>query len=151
MRGLSIWAAEAGRVTRYLADRLPSGNVIGTDCSRSMIDAAYPLKTNNLRFRLMDIDADDFHHAFDLTFSNAALHWLYNHERLLARCYNSLRENGAIRFAFAASGNSSTFQEVIRQVIASDKYGRFFEKDWHWPWFTPSADQYPGLAATGWI
>ena len=49
-----------------------------------MIAAARPKARENLRFVQMDINHLSFSAVFDVIFSNAALHWVKNHERLYA-------------------------------------------------------------------
>ncbi|MHB1329480.1 MAG: class I SAM-dependent methyltransferase [Gemmatimonadales bacterium] len=134
-----------GIVTGHLADRVPGGYVLGIDNSQSLIDAATPLVKPNLRFRLMNIEAMAFRAAFDVIFSNATLHWIHDHARLLNACYAALRPNGVIHFGFAAHGNCATFEAVVKRIIERRQYREFFDRSWTWPWFTPTANQYESL------
>jgi trans-aconitate 2-methyltransferase len=72
----------AGNVTRLLVERWPRAMVTGVDDSPEMLAraaAALPSVTW-VRQSLADFRPD---HAVDVLFSNAALHWLPDHERLL--------------------------------------------------------------------
>jgi trans-aconitate methyltransferase len=133
-----------GTITSRLAARVPQGSVLGIDASSGMIAAARPLEKQNLRFALQDIDSMDFEGEFDLVFSNAALHWLHDHRRLLTACRRALREKGRIRFSFAAAGNCPGYIRVIRQIMAEPQYCRYFE-DFKWPWYMPDAGEYENL------
>ena len=91
--------------TALIAELLPNGEVVGIDASKGMIDAAKPKEKDNLRFILMDIDAIEFENEFDVIYSNAALHWVKDHHRLLKNVHKALRIGGRLRFNFAGDGN----------------------------------------------
>jgi len=131
-----------GGITAQLAEFVPDGLVIGIDASQSMIESAQKSqKGENMRFDLMDINTIDFKGEFDVVFSNATLHWVKDHKRLLANVYKSLKAEGILRFNFAADGNCSNLNKVIRQVMAEKKYAEYFG-DFEWPWYMPSVDEY---------
>ncbi|MHC4124094.1 MAG: class I SAM-dependent methyltransferase [Planctomycetota bacterium] len=131
-----------GGVTAQLAELLPDGLVIGIDASQSMIDSAQKdHKAKNLSFDLMDINKINFESEFDVVFSNATLHWVKDHNKLLANVYKSLKADGILRFNFAADGNCSHFFRVIKQVMAQKEYADYFN-DFDWPWYMPAVDEY---------
>lgn len=131
-----------GGITAQLAELVPDGLVIGIDASQGMIDSArQTYKAENLKFDLMDINALDFEDEFDVVFSNATLHWVKDHNNLLANVHKSLKADGIVRFNFAADGNCSTFFKVIRQVMAKNQYAGYFE-GFEWPWYMPTVDEY---------
>ncbi len=109
-----------------------------------MIDVARRQAKGNVSFVLMDINEWTLADGFDLIYSNATLHWILDHRRLLANVYAHLKEPGIARFNFAAEGNCSTFYRVVRQVMAQDRYAACFQ-DYVWPWFMPSVEQYEKL------
>jgi len=133
-----------GTLTEQLASLVPAGEVIGLDASEGMIRAAKELEGGNLRFELMDIDALDYQGEFDLIFSNAALHWVGDHARLLTNCHRALDLGGAIRFNFAADGNCAHFFRVVRAVMAYPRFEKYF-RDFAWPWFMPTLEAYVDL------
>ena len=131
-----------GGITAQLAELVPNGLVVGIDASQSMIESAQKnYKAENVRFDLMDINTIDFEDEFDVVFSNATLHWVKNHNKLLANVHKSLKAEGILRFNFAADGNCSHFFKVIRRVMAEKKYAEYFG-DFDWPWYMPSVDEY---------
>ena len=77
-----------GRVTAELARLVPRGEAVGVDNSEEMIrraSSAFPAASvANLSFRRMDALSLSFATAFDVTFSNAALHWVRDHRTMLA-------------------------------------------------------------------
>lgn len=133
-----------GRLTKQLADLVPKGAVLGIDASTGMINTAKELEGPNLSFARLDINAMKFNREFDLIFSNAALHWVKDHELLWKNCQKALKPNGLIRFNFAGDGNCSNFFEVIRQVINNSAYKSYF-RDFEWPWYMPWISEYEKL------
>lgn len=130
-----------GVLTSQFAEILPNGFVLGIDASQGMIDEAGKIKKHNLRFETSDINKINFTNEFDLVFSNAALHWIKDHELLLSNVYKSLKKGGIIRFNFAAEGNCSNFYAVIREMIREERYESYFE-DFEWPWYMPDIEEY---------
>ena len=89
----------------------------------------------------MDINDMNFNNEFDVIFSNAALHWVKDHNRLLAQVHKSLKENGTLFFNFAAEGNCTNFLKVIRRAIVEEKYEKYF-RNFYWPWYMPNVNEY---------
>ncbi len=134
-----------GSISVQLSALLPQGEVVGIDASRGMIDAAIPKAKENLRFLLMDINDLNFDKQFDIVFSNATLHWVKDHKKLLRNVDRSLRSNGRIRFNFAGDGNCSSFFKVIQKAMALESYTDYFS-NFEWPWYMPTVDDYTALA-----
>jgi len=130
-----------GWLTLQIARQLPEGEVTGIDSSAGMIAAARPKASTNLTFLLRDIDDINFVDAYDLVFSNAALHWVKDHEKLLVNVRNALRHNGRVRFNFAGAGNCTTFFMVLREAMAREEFAPYFST-FNWPWFMPSVEEY---------
>ena len=134
-----------GAITAQLAELVPNGQVVGIDASRNMIEAARnAYKAENMRFDLMDINEIDFEDEFDVVFSNAALHWVTDHEQLIANVYESLRAGGIARFNFAGDGNCSALIRILKEVMARGEYAVYFDR-FQWPWYMPIADEYESL------
>jgi trans-aconitate 2-methyltransferase len=130
-----------GTLSARLAERVPKGGVVGMDSSAPMIEAAKALETSNLRFLCRDIDDLDFVQGFDVVFSNAALHWVREHDRLLINVHWALKPGGVARFNFAGDGNCPNFLGVVRELMASEEYSRYFEA-FIWPWYMPTVCSY---------
>ncbi len=134
-----------GTLTTQLAALLPKGEVLGIDASRGMIEAALPKAGGNLRFRRLDINDLDFENEFDVVFSNAALHWVKDHRRLLRNVRRALRAGGRLRFNFAGEGNCSHLFSAIEAAMSREGHRQFFS-GFEWPWYTPNPDDYRLLA-----
>jgi trans-aconitate 2-methyltransferase len=134
-----------GVITAQLAELVPDGLVIGIDASGAMVELAQKThKIKNIRFILMDINTINFADEFDVVFSNATLHWIKDHKRLLKKAFKGLKAGGIIRFNFAADGNCSTFIRVVREVMLKEKYMGYFNQ-FDWPWYMPTIDEYRKL------
>ncbi|MFH1706502.1 MAG: methyltransferase domain-containing protein [Planctomycetota bacterium] len=136
-----------GVLTAQIADLVPKGEVVGIDASRGMIEAAQPKARKNLRFVLMDINTLDFADEFDVVFSNATLHWVKDHKRLLANVGRAMRPGGRLRFNFGGEGNCANFLAVAREAMAAKEFAPLFAK-FDWPWYMPSVKEYTALVAT---
>ena len=135
-----------GILTEQLAACVPNGKVIGIDASVGMIKTAKNHEKNNLMFVHKDINDMDFVECFDVIFSNAALHWVKNHESLLKKCLLALKPNGVIRWNFGADGNCANFFETVKAVMSENTYREYFVH-FEWPWYMPSKDEYEELIA----
>lgn len=135
-----------GGITELIAEALPNGEVVGIDASKGMIDTAKPKEKANLRFTLMDIDDIAFEDEFDVIYSNATLHWVKDHHRLLKNAFKALRAGGLLRFNFAADGNCFHFFKIIRKAMEKEEFHSFFS-DFSWPWYMPSIDEYSQLVS----
>jgi len=135
-----------GNLTAQLAARVPDGHVLGIDTSNGMLQTARRHECSNLHFQQKDISALDFLEEFDVVFSNATLHWVHDHERLLDDVFRALRKGGFVRFNFAGEGNCENLLRIVREAMAHPRFSPHF-RDFAWPWYMPSLGQYMWLAA----
>jgi trans-aconitate 2-methyltransferase len=86
-----------GALTEVLADLWPEAQITGIDRSPEMLTQAEPLVRPKLSFEHRDIES--FRPTGeDLLISNAALHWIPDHESLLLRFAKALPPGGTIAF-----------------------------------------------------
>lgn len=134
-----------GVLTAELAKYVPDGFALGIDASESMIETANKYNAGtNLRFELLDINAIDFESEFDLVFSNATLHWIKDHKKLLKNVFKALKDKGSARFQFAGDGNCSNLIRILKEVISAEDYVDYFS-EFDWPWYMPALDDYRAL------
>jgi len=136
-----------GTLTAQIAILVPDGEVVGVDASQGMIDVARPKAIANLTFRRMDINELDVVGEFDVALSNATLHWIRDHRRLLGNVRRALRVGGKLRLNFAGDGNCSHFFKVIREAMSQYKYATCFA-GFQWPWYMPTLSEYQALMET---
>ena len=121
-----------GELTRELHLRTGAAETLGLDSSDSMLAKAAPLAEGGLRFERTDIAAFSPRKEFDLVFSNAALHWVPDHPRLLARLAAALRPGGQLAFqvpdnfdhASHRAAESVAAEQPFRSVLAGEAHPR---------------------------
>jgi len=84
-----------GNSTEALANRFPDAELLGLDNSPAMIDAARK-RLPNVSFALADLNDWNAPGPFDLIFSNATLHWLPDHLRLMVGWLDRLAKGGCL-------------------------------------------------------
>jgi len=82
-----------GSLTRVLAERFPAARVVGLDNSSSMLERA---AEESIEWRLGDVATWTPTEPVDLIYSNAALHWLTDHEALFARLLGFVSPGGTL-------------------------------------------------------
>src|SRR5438094_500479 len=76
---------------------------LGIDNSEAMLARAQPRAEGGIRFEAGDIAAFAARAAYDLVFSNAALHWVDDHAALFARLTAALRPGGQLAVQMPAN------------------------------------------------
>ncbi len=130
-----------GLLTKIISDIVKKGYALGIDASKGMITKAKEYERGNLKFQVLDIIEIDFTNEFDVIISNATLHWVKDHKKMLKSCYKALKPNGIIRFNFAGDGNCSNFFKVVKNKIKSEDFVKYFTH-FEWPWFMPGKKEY---------
>jgi trans-aconitate 2-methyltransferase len=111
-----------GRLTRTLLERWPVATIYGVDSSSAMLeraagDAAHP----RLHFVQEDLAQWTPPHALDCIVSNAALHWLPNHEALLTRLVAQLAPAGVL--AVQVPNNRSDMpHRAVDELVAEPRW-----------------------------
>lgn len=78
-----------------LAERWPDARVVGVDSSREMLERAAET-SSAVEWLVDDISTWEPESETDLIFSNAALHWLDDHETLFPRLISTLGGRGVL-------------------------------------------------------
>jgi trans-aconitate 2-methyltransferase len=115
-----------GELTRELHRRLAARETIGIDNSPAMLAKTAVFAGDGLHFEDGDIGAFTSHGDFDLVFSNAALHWIPDHEALLSRIAAALTESGQLAVQVPANDDHlshTTAVEVAREAPFRDALG----------------------------
>ena len=124
-----------GKVTAEIARALPRGAVLGTDASAEMIAFARktfpPSKIPNLKFEITDareIGGGKSTSPFDLVFSNAALHWVDDHESFLRGAAAVLKSGGRLVISCGGKGNAHDVFLALRPEMRRQRWREFFRK-----------------------
>jgi len=80
----------------------------------------------------------------DVVFSNAALHWIKNHKKLLENSLRALKPGGNIAWNFASNGTCTHFNETVKAVMDMPAYKTYFA-GFEWPWYMPDKEEYTAL------
>jgi len=116
-----------GKITAELARALPQGGVKGIDASPHMIEfarAAFP----DVEFHVMDARHIQFDRRFDLIFSNAALHWVDDHQAFLRGAASVLRPGGRLIVSCGGKGNAQEVFLALRPEMRLKRWREFFRR-----------------------
>ncbi len=102
-----------GNSTKVLRERWPQARIIGLDSSPEMIAAAQKTYPGEC-WVLADAAAWAADERFDLVFSNAALQWIPDHERLVEKLFAMLSAQGALAVQVPANNDSPLYRAVIQ-------------------------------------
>jgi trans-aconitate 2-methyltransferase len=134
-----------GKVTAEIARAVMDGAVKGIDASAEMIAFAkktFPhAKFPNLEFRVMDARKIKFARRFDLVFSNAALHWVDDHETFLRGAAAALKPGGRLVVSCGGKGNAQDVFVALRPEMRLAHWRAFFRKIPE-PYFFYAPDEY---------
>lgn len=123
----------SGGVTRLLLERLPQGRVFGLDGSQAMIDAA---RSNleqwgdRVELRVGDLLELRLDEPVDAVFSNAAFHWIADHETLFRRLREAMKIGAPLVAQCGGEGNVAEFAAAIEEASALPEFAAAFEG---WP------------------
>ncbi|MFO1019363.1 MAG: methyltransferase domain-containing protein [Planctomycetales bacterium] len=116
-----------GHLTRTLCDRWPEAQVLGIDSSPEMLADAQPQSLpGRLQFQQGEIETWHTDEKLDLIVSNAALHWVPDHPRLLSRLSAMLTDHGVLAVQMP-NRFRSTSQKVIDQSASDPRWKQFLE------------------------
>jgi trans-aconitate methyltransferase len=112
-----------GQLSKRIA--ATSAVVVGLDSSPQMADAARALGIN---VTIGNAEALPFESSsFDAVFSNAALHWVRNHDAMLMGVKRVLKPNGRFVAEFGGFGNIASIRVAMRTAI--ERFGHDGSKD----------------------
>jgi trans-aconitate methyltransferase len=114
--------------------------VLGVDQSAEMIAEARK-KFLELRFEVCDARSLPFSREFDAVFSNAALHWIPEAERVVQGIARALRPNGRFVAEFGGRGNVNHVVTALETALTQFAISPAGAN----PWFFPSVEEYTSL------
>jgi trans-aconitate methyltransferase len=129
-----------GVLTRRIADL--GCEVVGVDSSEAMIKATQALGLEAMVASAYDLD---FVSSFDAVFSNAALHWMKDPDRVIGRVARALRPKG--RFVAEMGGHGCI--ETIHRALVAELDRRGHAGAAASPWYFPTVEDYAARLAAG--
>lgn len=131
-----------GKITAELARAIPKGSAVGVDASPQMIEfASRAFSIANLEFHVMDAREIQFLRKFDLVFSNAALHWVDDHQAFLRGAASVLRPGGRLMVSCGGKGNAHDVFLALLPEMRLKRWRQFFRK-MEAPYFFHSPEEY---------
>jgi len=128
-----------GKVSAEIARVVPRGSVMGVDASAEMIAFARekfpPARISNLKFEIADArkiggsaGGVAATRPFDLVFSNAALHWVDDHEAILRGAAAVLKPGGRLVVSCGGKGNAHDVFLALRPEMRRQRWREFFRR-----------------------
>ena len=116
-----------GKVTAEIAQQLPRSEIVGVDLSQEMIDFAQrTFDQPNLSFAHGDATALTFNKEFDVVFSNAVLHWVYDHVPVLNGIDRALKPGGRILLQMGGRGNAAGILAIVNEIACRERWSPYF-------------------------
>jgi SAM-dependent methyltransferase len=109
--------------------------VTGVDASPAQVEAARKL---GVEARVMDGEHLAFESEFDAVFSNAALHWMRNPDKVIAGVHRALKPSG--RFVAECGGHGCVAK--IKKALVEALHRRGIDGEARNPWFFPTVEDY---------
>ena len=109
--------------------------VVGVDSSPELVEAA---RAAGVYAELMDAADMDFERQFDAAFSNAALHWMLDKERVASALFEALHFGGRFAGEMGAKGNIA----ILRGGIRTELEERGYPVPAQDPQWYPSAEEF---------
>lgn len=110
-----------GNSTNQLAGHFPGAEILGIDSSENMLSrarATYP----DMKFLKCTVpDGLAELPDFDLIFSNACLHWIPDHERLLPALIGRLNPGGMLAVQMPLT-QQAVFYKLLHELISKEKW-----------------------------
>ncbi|PLX36714.1 MAG: SAM-dependent methyltransferase [Hyphomicrobiales bacterium] len=125
-----------GSLTERLVEA--GADVAGIDASPDFVEAA---RARGLAVTCGDGHALSFDREFDAVFSNAALHWMTQPEKVVAGVARALKPGGRFVAEFGGHGNVAAIVTAMR--AAAQRFGG--DATLADPWFFPTPDEYAAL------
>jgi trans-aconitate 2-methyltransferase len=116
-----------GNSTILLKDRWPNAQIVGLDNSADMLQAAKSAHPD-IEFMHADIAAYAPREKVDCLFSNAALHWLPHHEKLIPALMKNINAGGVLAIQMPNNFHAPSHQVAIEILLAHAKWTPLLQK-----------------------
>ena len=125
-----------GALTHKIVER--GAEVLGVDNSPDLVAAA-----RAIGIEVLEMDAADmsFGPEFDAAFSNAALHWMLDKERVAAATFRALKPGGRFAGEMGGEGNLVNLRETLDAELIARGYPPPLESS---NWY-PSVDEFADI------
>jgi len=133
-----------GALTRKIVQR--GADVVGVDNSPELVAAAQAI---GLDVHLMDAADMAFDREFDAAFSNAALHWMLDRDRVAKAISRALKNGGRFAGEMGGEGNLAQLREALDAELVARGYPPPLESSNWYPSVDEFAEVYEAAGFTG--
>lgn len=110
-----------GELTREMHRQLKAQSTVGVDSSETMLARTAELNEPGLSFRRGLLEETDEEGTYDLVLSNAALHWVGNHEFVLQKLARALAPVGQLAIQMPANQDHPT-HTVVNELAREEPF-----------------------------
>jgi trans-aconitate 2-methyltransferase len=133
--------AGSGNLTKILANRVPNGQIYSVDVDLNMVQQA---KINlsgcsNVHVIHSNMGNVKLPTKVHVIFSNAALHWVLDQQKILSYFWQLLKPNGELLIECGGYRNLEKILSIIFKIIQSDQFKGCFA-NWKKSWYFPKPD-----------
>ena len=114
-----------GEQTSIMSDRFDTAAFLGIDASKDMLEESKPFANSRLQFKnttIANFVVDES--AWDLIFSNAALHWENHHEALFPKLISKLNDGGQFAVQMPVQ-NENMLNQLVLDLIQEQPFSDF--------------------------
>ena len=129
-----------GVLTKEIAEA--GAQVVGVDSSESFIETA---RESGLDAYVVDAHDLQFNREFDAVFSNAAMHWMLEPEKVISGVARALKPGGRFVAEFGGFGNVAAIVSAMH-AVGGEMGG---DTTLASRWFFPTVDQYQAMLEAG--
>jgi trans-aconitate methyltransferase len=121
----------SGRLTEELLKRLPKGRVVALDLSANMLQTAEERLSwagERVLFQRGDLSNFQLAEPVDGIFSNAAFHWVPDHDSMFPSLFRALKPGGWIIAQFGGEGNLAKFKGRTREMCNAEPFAQYMKE-----------------------
>lgn len=114
-----------GEQTAILANKFEQAQFLGIDSSKEMLEKSKEFDLSNLHFKQQTIEEfADSDTKWDLIFSNAALQWSDDHQKLFPKLISKLNKNGQFAVQMPCQ-KDNILNVLLRDLVKEKPYSDF--------------------------
>lgn len=111
-----------GEQTYILSEKFKEAHFLGIDSSAEMLEKSFDFENERLSFKQKTIEElYDSNNKWDLIFSNAALQWSDDHEKLFPKLLSLLNNNGQFAVQMPVQ-SENMLNQILFQLASEEPY-----------------------------
>ncbi len=111
-----------GEQAAIITHRFKGAHILGVDSSAEMLEKANEFENSRLHFKLEHIeDVINSDNTWDLVFSNAALQWVDDHEKLFPKIIGLLNPGGQLAIQMPVQ-NENLLNQILLTLVQEEPY-----------------------------